>query len=115
MDEPKQKCILKLISPQPRKTQVDLKVNSKRNPFHEKELPAIKSHFSNKDEDDQVLRELHSILSKSPCILPPIGKKPSWFKMPARVKGNPIIFDQKFQELNSTASSVLSAAEELPD
>ena len=111
--EYRQNLLGSLVSPQPRRLHVEIK-GCKKNPFQKKQLPLIRGTHSNGDEDERVLRELSSILAKPACLLPPIGKKsPSptllpKFKLPSRTKANPIVKDEVFMELNSTASTFVS-------
>ena len=117
MGDFKQNLFMNLVSPQPRRLVMDVRTHTRRNPFQDNQLPPIKSSCLNEDED-RVLKEIRSILSKPSCALPPISKKtpsPSFvhtLKPPSRQKGNPIVNDDMFQELNSTASTFVSSFEE---
>ena len=116
MGDFKQNFLMNLIYPQPKRTHADSRSLTRRNPFNENQLPPIKS--SCLSDEDRVLKELNSILSKPSCTLPPITKKtpsPSFIhkpRPPSRQKGNPIVNDDKYQELNSTASTFVSSFEE---
>ena len=97
-----------LISPEPKRSNQNPMRLPKRNPFIE--FPSLKT-FSNAEEDS-LEKELNSILSKSITILPPISKKtpsPSFFnkfeRLPSRQKANPLIYDEKFIEINSSLST----------
>jgi hypothetical protein len=103
-----------LISPTPRRAGQVLGALIKRNPFSE--LPPLKQ--PGLPEQDSATRELHQILSK-PLTLPPMKKSsPNFFnrneKIPVRQKNNPLIFDEKFIELNSSLSTCQSWTEAVP-
>jgi hypothetical protein len=104
-----------LVSPVPRRCSHNPVTLPKRNPFIE--LPPLKT--PGLVEEDQLLKELSQILSKPAVILPPISKKtpsPSFFhkiEPPTRQKVNPLVFDEKFIELNSSLSTCESWTENL--
>ena len=88
----------------------------KKNPFVE--LPPLKT--PGLPEEDLLIKELSLILSKPATILPPISKKtpsPSFMnkidRPPSRQKTNPLIFDEKFIELNSSLSTCESWTDDL--
>ena len=97
-----------ILSPAPKRIISSLSNFPKRNPFFE--LPQLKPPGS--FEEDSLESELSQILSKPATIFPPIGKKapsPSLFtknaKQPPRPKNNPVIYDEKFIEINSSTST----------
>lgn len=108
---------LGIVSPQPRRLNIDIRF-SKKNPFQDTKLPPIKGSSSNCDDEDRLMKELRLILCKPVSTLPPIGKKspsPSLFPKcmpPSRAKANPIVKDEFFQDLNSTASTFVSNSED---
>ena len=99
--ESKPNFLVSLVSSLPRRIHNE---PVRKNPFHE-QLPPIKACHSNCDDETKVYRELCSILSKPVHTLPPIGRSFAKLKAPPRMKVNPIVEDEKFQELNSTAAT----------
>ena len=97
-----------ILSPEPKRI-TNCRTNfPKRNPFSE--LPHLKA--PGLFEENSLESELSQILSKPATIFPPIGKKvpsPNLFakntKPPPRPANNPLIFDDKFIEINSLSST----------
>ncbi|CAG9328571.1 unnamed protein product [Blepharisma stoltei] len=112
-DSRKKKPLQTILFPKP--THIDASVGSytKRNPFYEARLPPLKTYAHDNQEEDSLLKELNTILSKPSISLPPLGKKtPSpgfvqkhQIERPPSLKINPIVHDEKFQELNSSLST----------
>lgn len=113
-DSRKKKCLQAILSPKPTHVNASIGLYAKRNPFSEARFPPLKS-FANESQDEDFLQlELNSILSKPTISLPPLRKKtPSpgfvqrhqFERPPTRLKMNPMILDEKFQESNSSMST----------
>lgn len=88
-----------LISPEPRPLRVRLS-KDRQNPFLDKQ------NLNLCQQDEKAIMDLRIILDKQDS---PISKKGNLYglryKPPARQKINPIVFDEKFKELNSSAST----------
>ncbi|CAG9317611.1 unnamed protein product [Blepharisma stoltei] len=99
----------------PKPNHLDARIGSfvKRNPFYEERLPPLKVCAHENQEQDSLLKELNIILSKPSMPLPKLWKKsPSpgfvqkhQIERPPSLKMNPIVLDEKFQELNSSMST----------
>ena len=104
----KKKFTTSLLSPIPKRMTQWQSNFPKSNPFLE--LPPLKT--PGLQEEDLLNKEIHQILSKPSTIFPPITKKtpsPLNFgkpdRLPSRQKNNPLIFDEKFIEINSALST----------
>ena len=107
-DTSRQTFLPGLISPEPKYRNHNIRLLPKKNPFIE--FPSIKTIIN--AEEYTLEKELYSILSKPVTVLPPITKKsssPNCFnklgRLPSRQKANPLIFDEKFIEINSSLST----------
>ena len=107
-DSLKKRLCPALISPTPRRAGQPLGAITKKNPFVE--LPPLKQPACH--ETDPVTKELRQILAKPATTLPPMKKSsPNYFrneKLLIRQKVNPLIYDEKFIELNSSLSTCQS-------
>lgn len=105
MIEGNKKKSTSIISPEPKRVNTYLFNPARRNPFFE--LPHLKPPAQG--EEESIEKELTQILSKPLTIFPPIKKSPSPSTFaksgPPRQKYNPLIYDEKFIEINSSAST----------
>lgn len=89
-----------LISPEPRPLRVRIS-KDRQNPFLDKPIQNLSQ------QDENAMIDLRIILDKQDSPLN--SKKGSQlgfrYKPPVRQKINPIVFDEKFKELNSSAST----------
>ncbi|OMJ79141.1 hypothetical protein SteCoe_20888 [Stentor coeruleus] len=96
----KRRAVISLLSPEPRVLKIKIK-KEKSNPFGDKS-PSIASL-----EDEKAITELRKILYKEDSPLSKKTYSPFSYRNrpPTRQKINPIIFDDKFIEINSSAST----------
>lgn len=87
-----------LISPEPRPLRVRLS-KDRQNPFLDK--PSLNLC----QQEEKAIMDLRVILEKQDSPVSKKGNGGFRYKPPARQKINPIVFDEKFKELNSSAST----------